>query len=420
MSAAERSGVPPAEDQLRGQARDGDRRRQSGGGDVGRVRAGRALRGVAICWAATSIPRRREFSLPEIDQVFEPTFTMRWFKTMGDFAMGMEGWGMADYRPFLDQLAKLKFNRIRVGGCPSAPFLDLRLKGVRRQSAVLWYGEHYPITPDMPGRRLFGDAAEFWNPDLPPPGTSCEEMVAAGQRHMHALIAYARSRGIEASSVWSITDFPKEFRAVIPDAQTVNQLGQLTVAPGPTARPDNPDLDEIGGTLIRTILDEYPDAAQLRLSGRHGVPELDRAARLGVAGTRQAVRHRVRSAAGGGSAAGRAARRSLGGRSGAVGDGSQGAHHRAVLPAATVEQPRRPAQEPQARRPACRLRGGRGAVAHPAADPAEKRRAVDRDGLQPDPGAPPAQGPGDRSGQGHPHDHGPDASRRQRRHAPAA
>ena len=23
-----------------------------------------------------------------------------WFKTMGDFAMGMEGWGMADYRPF--------------------------------------------------------------------------------------------------------------------------------------------------------------------------------------------------------------------------------------------------------------------------------------------------------------------------------
>ena len=29
---------------------------------------------------------------------------------------------MADYRPFLDQLAKLKFNRIRIGGCALGPF----------------------------------------------------------------------------------------------------------------------------------------------------------------------------------------------------------------------------------------------------------------------------------------------------------
>ena len=200
------------------------------------------------------------FSLPEIDRVFEPIFKARWFKTMGDFAMGMEGWGMADYRPFLDQLAKLKFNRIRIGGCASAPFLDLELKGVRRQSAVLWYGEHYPITPDMPGRRLFGNEPEFWNPDLPPPQTPCEQLIAAGQRHVHELIAYAHSRGIDASSVWSLTDFSKDFRSVIPDAQTVHQLGQLTVAPGPTVRPDDPVLTEIGGVVIRTILSEFPDA----------------------------------------------------------------------------------------------------------------------------------------------------------------
>ncbi|MCA9003226.1 MAG: hypothetical protein KDB61_14985, partial [Planctomycetes bacterium] len=53
------------------------------------------------------------FSLTETDTVMEPTFRARWYKTMGDFAMGMEGWGMADYRPFIDQLAKMKFNRIR-------------------------------------------------------------------------------------------------------------------------------------------------------------------------------------------------------------------------------------------------------------------------------------------------------------------
>ncbi len=201
-----------------------------------------------------------KFHLAQVDRVFEPVFKSRWFKTMGDFAMGMEAWGMADYRPFLDQLAKLKFNRIRVGGCSTAPFLDLRLKGIRRKFAVLFYGDHFPITPDMPGRQLFGNAKEFWHPDLPPSDASYEELLAAGRRHMHELIAYARSRGIDSSSVWSITDFPKDFRSVIPDAKSVQQLGLLTVAPGPKARPDNPDLLDIGGTVLRSILDQYPDA----------------------------------------------------------------------------------------------------------------------------------------------------------------
>jgi hypothetical protein len=205
-------------------------------------------------------PEGQEFHLPEIDRVFEPIFTARWFKTMGDFAIGMEGWGMADYRPLLDQLAKLKFNRIRIGGYPTAPYLDLQFKGVRRQSAYLFYGEHFPITSDMPGRHLFGKQTEYWHPDLPPSDAPYEELLAAGQRHMHDLIAYAKSRGIDSSSVSSITDFPKDLESVIPDAQPVRQFGLLTVAPGPSVRPDNPELVDIGGTVLRSILDQYPDA----------------------------------------------------------------------------------------------------------------------------------------------------------------
>jgi len=200
------------------------------------------------------------FHLPEIDKVFEPVIRRRWWRTIGDFPMGTEGWGMADYRPLLDQLAKLKFNRIRVGSSPSQPFLHLEARGVRQQFATLWYGYRYPITADMPGRRLFGDHKEFWNPDLPLPGVPYEELAAAGRRHCHELIAYARSRGMEASFVASVTDFPKEFRAILPEAQTVQQLGELTVAPGPSVRPDNPILAEIAGSVVRTIIDEYPDA----------------------------------------------------------------------------------------------------------------------------------------------------------------
>ncbi len=205
---------------------------------------------------------KREFYLPDVDKVFEPTFKARWFKVMGDFAIGMEGWGMADYRPFIDQLAKLKFNRIRVGSGPSQPFQDFKIKGIRRQSAVLWYGERFPITDDMPGRKLFGNEPEFWNPDLPPRGAPYDQLVAAGQRHCHELIAYARSRGIESSTVGSsVTDFPRDFRSIVPDAQTVNQLGELTVAPGPKVRPDNPELAELSSAIIKSVIDEYPEAA---------------------------------------------------------------------------------------------------------------------------------------------------------------
>jgi|GEM_PF-310642 len=201
----------------------------------------------------------RPFFLPEIDKTFEPLFRVRMWKTMGDFAMGMEGWGMADYRPFIDQLAKLKFNRIRVSSGPSQPFLGMTVRGVRNSSATLWYGARFPVTEDMPGRALFGEAKEFWNPDLPLPEAGSEAIIAAGERHCDELVAYARSRGIASNFVGSITDFPKEFAAVLPDTRPVQQLGALTVSPGPGVLPDNPDLVDVAGTILRTIVDTFPE-----------------------------------------------------------------------------------------------------------------------------------------------------------------
>ncbi|MFA6241294.1 MAG: alpha-glucuronidase family glycosyl hydrolase [Candidatus Hydrogenedentales bacterium] len=199
------------------------------------------------------------FSLPQLDTVVEPVFRIRMWKTMGDFAMGMEGWGMADYRPFLDQLAKLKFNRIRISSGPTQPFLEMKVPGIERQTATLWYGEHFPITDDMPGRSLFGNEKEFWNPDLPAPDAGPGPMVEAGVRHTHALVAYAHSRGLDSNFVGAVTDFPKEYAPVVPGAQTINQLGQLTVGPGPSVLPDNPELKAIAGMVLRSIVDTYPE-----------------------------------------------------------------------------------------------------------------------------------------------------------------
>lgn len=209
---------------------------------------------------------KRPFAIPDIDRVFEPVFRVRMWKTMGDFAMGMEGWGMADYRPFIDQLAKLKFNRIRISSGPSQPFMAMDVHGAKNTSATLWYGAHFPITDDMPGRKLFGNEKEFWNPDLPQPDAGYEKLLAAGEQHCNALIAYANSRGIASSFVGAITDFPKEFASILPETRTVQQLGELTVSPGPTVRPDNPVLIDVAGTILKTVIDTFPDA------GSYGFP----------------------------------------------------------------------------------------------------------------------------------------------------
>ena len=200
------------------------------------------------------------FYLPEIDRVFEPVFRVRSWRTMGDFAMGTEGWGIADYRPLLDQLAKLRFSRIRAGSAPWQPFLHLEAKGVKREWTTLWYDYRYPVTDDMPGRELFGDEPEFWNPDLPPRGSSYEEMCAAGERHTRALIDYAHRRGIEVEFHSSVIDFPREFRPLIPDAQAVHQLAQLTIGPGPSVRPDHPRLLEVARAVLRSVFDAFPEA----------------------------------------------------------------------------------------------------------------------------------------------------------------
>jgi hypothetical protein len=44
--------------------------------------------------------------------VLEPLLPVRTWRVINDFACGPESWGMSDYRPVIDQLAKLKFNRL--------------------------------------------------------------------------------------------------------------------------------------------------------------------------------------------------------------------------------------------------------------------------------------------------------------------
>lgn len=214
------------------------------------------------------LPTPSTFHLPNLDVVIEPTLSVRQWRVINDFACGPESWGMEDYRPMLDQLAKLKFNRILLSVWPWQPFLHYEVNGIKRESATLWFDFHYPITDDMVGRHLFGEEEEFWNPDLPR-GASYEEFTAAGERLIHNLINYAHQRGIECVIVATLTEFPPEFAPLLTDAQEVHQLAELTVVPTAETDIDDPALTELATTVLRATVDTYPEVDYVAL----GMPE---------------------------------------------------------------------------------------------------------------------------------------------------
>ena len=203
--------------------------------------------------------------LPRRDVVMEPNFPIRGWRVINDFAMGPEGWGIDDYRPVLDQLTKMKFNRIVLATYPWQPFLHLEFKGVKRHSASLWFNYHYPITDDMPGRQLFGDEPEFWNPDMPLDATY-DELVAAAQQHVRSIMAHAHQRGMECVMTAVLVEYPPEFAAVLADTEQIRQLGALNVVPGPKVGVDDPTLADLAATVARTTVNTYPEADRLQIN----------------------------------------------------------------------------------------------------------------------------------------------------------
>ena len=235
--------------------------------------------GVRFLLHGDVLPEPTEFEFPAIDEVMEPNLTIRQWRTVNDFACGPESWGMEHHAPVIDQLAKLKFNRIYAILWPFHPYVHYEVRGVTRSSATLWFGDRYPISDDTIGRDVFGDVDEFWNPDLPI-NAGYEELAAAGRTHIHNLLGYAKSRGMECVVHVATTEFPSEFGPLLPDFRKTSQLGDVTIVPGESVGLGDPALSDLGSAVIKATVDTYPEADYLSMmmqEHRQWVEEYERA-----------------------------------------------------------------------------------------------------------------------------------------------
>jgi len=197
--------------------------------------------------------------------VMEPRFKSRTWRTINDFAVGPESWGLAEHRRFLKQLAKLKYNRLMLSVYPWQPYVHYEFAGVEKRTATFWYGEQYPLDGETVGKKAFGGARLFENPDFAGLKTYTD-ISAAGQRYVGGLIEAAHELGMTVGVSLSPLEFPREFQSVLPGSRVAHQLKQLTITPSGRQGPFDKRLRDLVATKIRAYLKTYPGLDALYLT----------------------------------------------------------------------------------------------------------------------------------------------------------
>ena len=137
---------------------------------------------VAVLWAAYDLgerlgvrylvnrdvfPDRRPWSgLPNLDLVREPNLRIRCWRLVNDLPHGPVSWSLEEYRRFLRQIAKMKYNRIHCALWPAQPFVHYSFRGMEKPPGVLYFGHRHPIGPETIGRERFGSMEVFTNPEF--------------------------------------------------------------------------------------------------------------------------------------------------------------------------------------------------------------------------------------------------------------
>ncbi len=206
-----------------------------------------------------------EFKLSGIDKTLEPQHKQRIWRTVNDFPIGPESWGLAEQKQMLRQLAKLKYNRLMISVWPWQPFVDYEFQGTKKQTATLFFGEEFPVSGDIPGRAAFRGAKVFTNPDFAK-AKNYEQMTAAGVKLLSGIIDEAHRLGMRVGLSISPLEFPKEFAAVLPDAPEPHGLNKLVIGPGPEQTPQDQQLLELVRTKIRAYIEAYPDIDDIYLT----------------------------------------------------------------------------------------------------------------------------------------------------------
>ena len=210
-------------------------------------------------------PDQRPLKLAGWKYVNEPEFKTRSWRTINDFAIGPESWSLAEHRKVLRQLAKQKFNQVVLAVYPWQPFVDYEFKGIKKQTATLWYGERFDLPRGAPARNALRGLKVFENPEFAGK-ESYQEMTAAGINYAGTIIKDAQQLGMKVGMIISPLEFPREFGPALKDSKPARGLNQLTVTAGAAQKFDDPVLQSLVAVKLRAYVQTYPTLDSLYLT----------------------------------------------------------------------------------------------------------------------------------------------------------
>ena len=200
------------------------------------------------------------FGLEDIDIVREPMKVERGWHFLNHRPTDSGAWDLDEYRRVLKQLSKLKFNRVTLEVDVGAPFVHFEYGGVKRQSDAFWLRDEFPVSGDTAGRKVFGGAKMFENPDFAG-ATTYEQRIAAGTKQLNGVIDAAHELGMTVSFQLAATNFPVSFGEFVGYS---GEWGQPVTVNGVDFRKEGSVA--LFKAQLRAYLDTYPklDGVELR------------------------------------------------------------------------------------------------------------------------------------------------------------
>ncbi len=200
-----------------------------------------------------------EFKLDGIEIVLEPQHREREWHFRNQGPMDSGSWSVDEHRRVLQQLAKLKFNRVSINVRASQPFVHFEFQGVPRKTDGLWgfQDRAYSVSGDTLGRKVFGGAKLFENPSFAG-ATSYEDRIAAGKKHLTGIVDAAHAVGMPVRLQLRPDWFPGDFGAFVKEPKGMQGRDGPHVVADPSAFFRDDKTLKLAQAQMRAYLDAYP------------------------------------------------------------------------------------------------------------------------------------------------------------------
>ncbi len=205
-----------------------------------------------------------ELRLDGFDVVLEPVHRVRGWEFVHADPMTAGAWGLAEYRQVLRQLAKRKFNHVRLYLFAGEPWVQVEFGGVKSQSAALWDGQKFPVSGDTLGRKPFGGAKLFENPDFIG-AKSHADRLAAGKKWLTGVIDAAHEFGLAVTCEIPMYQFPLDFQSLAKPSYRP-EPGYLRYSVDFRTQADDRNVVGVAQAQWRAYRENYPgvDAFEIR------------------------------------------------------------------------------------------------------------------------------------------------------------